>query len=139
MSYLPEDPEWDKTINVWLHTIRVCARCHVRYAVIDNIGSWRCRQSVYDKVNKEWTNIPSDHADEKGKKYTDKDDVTVPVSVMPFFKGKCNARAVTDDVAVRQLRNGTKQPFPAVKIRRYDSEAYLNVEYGYVDENPFRR
>ena len=51
MAYVPEDQEWDKKISIWTQTIRFCKRCGMHYRVIDNIGSWKCTQAMWDPNN----------------------------------------------------------------------------------------
>jgi len=134
MAYIPEDPVWDATINVWLHTKRKCARCGAQYMAIDNVGAWRCEQFVYDQHARRYTKIAADHSHVRSRTYSIIDDVVIPVSAMPFMKGRFTPKAVVPGPVEVKQPDGTMRAFPAVKLRRYDHATWLDIYYGRGEE-----
>lgn len=136
MAYLPEDPEWNKTLNVWFHKTWRCKRplCNIEFKSIDNVGAWRCRQELWDPLNNRPTTIPSDHAHDEGRIYSNRDDIVIPLSVAPFLRGRTRMEAVVNEPVEGQSSDGIRRPYAMIKIRRYDEKAFQDVYYGCNDK-----
>lgn len=127
-DYVPEDPDWDKAIRCMMETIRKCPVCGTIYRVIDNVGSWNCRQRIYDPVKEQNVWIASDHLKELYRPYSSKDDVVVSICAWPYFKNRARNEAISKEPVTRDSYQGRKQIFPAVKIMRYDRDAKNKIE-----------
>ena len=135
MAYVPDDPVWNLTVNRWYNKKATCKRCGVEYFLIDNIGSWQCKQKMLDVVNDQCRTYPADHTDKDGTLYSDADDITVPITVARHLQGRYNPRAIVEEMQQRRDANGVLQPYAAIKLRRYDRREWERIYYGYVDRH----
>jgi hypothetical protein len=129
MSYIPDDPVADSLIDVWLHTKRKCARCCVEYFAIDNIGSWRCKQFIFDHVANCYTSIRADHSHIPHVTYGDIHDVVIQASMFAYMRGRFHPDAVVGEVVHAKKPDGTISPYPAIRIRRYDRAAWVDIVF----------
>lgn len=129
MSYIPDDPNADSIVDRWLHTDRTCARCGVKYVAIDNVGSWRCRQFIYDRKADCYTSIRADHSHIPHVTYSDIDDIVIPASMFAYMRGRFLPDAIVGEVVQTKKTDGTISPYPAIRIRRYDREAWLDIAF----------
>jgi hypothetical protein len=136
MAYIPEDPDWNKKIQVWMDTVRYCTKCGMHYRVIDNIGSWRCRQRMYDPHNEKYVYIAADHGP-PGEPFSESNNVVIAACAFPYLGKRVNPAAILKEAVVGKNARGVRQVFPAIKVRRYDRQAWERIRYGVrqVDED----
>lgn len=129
MAYVPEDEAWNQKITTWMNTTRYCRRCHMHYRLIDNIGSWKCTQPIWDPNNEIVVYIAADHG-EFGKVYTENNNVTLAACAMPYMKNRIHPSAIVDKPVIGKNARGVLQVFAAITVRRYDYKAWVKVYYG---------
>jgi hypothetical protein len=129
MAYVPEDEAWNRKISTWMNTTRYCVRCGMHYRLIDNIGSWKCTQPMWDRNNEIWVHISADHG-EPGRPYNTNNDVVLSACVMQYMRKRIHPSAILDKPVVGKNIRGTMQVFPAITVRRYDHMAWTRIYYG---------
>lgn len=120
MTYVPEDPEWDRRISIMKSGDFYCKVCKSNYNPMDNVGQWRCTQEMHDVARNQRVKIRCDH----GGPYSEKDDYPIPRIVASHFKGRVLPEAVLPDSITQQSDSqNSYRVFDAIVVRRFDFRA----------------